>query len=199
MSDSKDNRKEHDASVVAILERTQEAANGETTTLGDTVHSLGQESYGALILLPALLAVSPLSGIPTASTILGITIAIVSSQALLGRHSLWFPSWLLSREVDTAKFKDALSFLEKPAGVIDRYTRKRLSFLINPPAGRLLQLVCLLCGLTMPFLELVPFSSSILGAAVTLFAAALIVRDGLLAAAGFLMLGGVAFLALRLF
>ncbi len=42
----------------------------------------------------------------------------------------------------------------------------------------------------MPFLELVPFTSSILGGAVTLFSLSLLVRDGLISALAFASIGG---------
>ena len=66
---------------------------------------------------------------------------------------------------------------------LDAHTGKRLSVLVRPPMDRLLHLACVLCGIAMPVLELVPFTSSILGAAVVLLAMTLLVRDGLLALA----------------
>ena len=44
----------------------------------------------------------------------------------------------------------------------------------------------------MPFLELVPFSSSLLGTAVMIMATALLARDGLLALIGSVVIGAVA-------
>jgi hypothetical protein len=52
-----------------------------------------------------------------------------------------------------------------------------------------IQAMCLICGLSMPFLELVPFSSSILGMAVLFFATSLITRDGLFVLFGVLTMG----------
>jgi hypothetical protein len=46
------------------------------------------------------------------------------------------------------------------------------------------QTFCVLSGLMMPFLEFVPFSSSLVGAAVALLAFGMLARDGL-----FVMLG----------
>ena len=43
---------------------------------------------------------------------------------------------------------------------------------------------CILAGLAMPFLELLPLTSSILATAVTLIGLGLLVRDGLLALLG---------------
>lgn len=177
-------------SIVAVLDRTCEASKGDKTSVREAVESLGHVSYSALILLPALLAITPLSGIPGASSVFGMTIALVSVQMLIGRHHLWLPEWLLRRKVDSGKLRQALGYLRGPAAFVDGHTRQRLLVLIRPPARTILHATCLACGLAMPFLELVPFSSSILGAAVALFATALVVRDGLLAAFGIAILAG---------
>jgi hypothetical protein len=69
-------------------------------------------------------------------------------------------------------------------------TRPRLEILVKPPFSIIPEMLCMLCGLLMPVLELVPLSSSILATAVTFFAVALIVRDGLVALIGILIFTG---------
>ncbi|MBB4301334.1 hypothetical protein GGD81_000349 [Rhodobium orientis] len=175
-------------SITAVLDRTCEIASGEEVSVDETVTSLGAASQSALILLPALLAITPLSGIPGASSFFGLTIALVSLQMLIGRDHVWLPGWILRRRISSDKLKSALGFLRRPARFVDRYTRERLHLLMSPPARSLLQAACVACGLVMPFLEVIPFTSSIVAGAVTLFAAALVVRDGLLAAGGIVVL-----------
>jgi hypothetical protein len=62
--------------------------------------------------------------------------------------------------------------------------------MLGYPGRRLALTTCISCGVAMPFLELVPFSAMILAAVVSILAAALLVRDGLLVAFG---LGGFGF------
>lgn len=184
-------------SITSVLDRAREATDGEKTTVDEIVETLGSASHSAIILIPALLAITPLSGIPGASSIFGIIIALVSGELVFGRRSLWLPQWVLRIGVDSGRLNQALEWLERPAGFVDRHTRQRLTFLVKPPGRTFLQVICMLCGAAMPFLELVPFSSSILGAAVAFFAVALVVRDGLLAAIGFCVIacaGSVAYL-----
>jgi hypothetical protein len=57
---------------------------------------------------------------------------------------------------------------------------------------------CLLCGLAMPFLEVVPFSATSLAVVVSILASALLVRDGLLVAFGLSGLGLAIFLIAKL-
>lgn len=177
-------------SIIETLDRTRDAAAGEKTSVEAIVEALGHVSYGAVILVPALLVITPLSGIPGLSSVVGIIIALVSAQMLAGRRHLWLPRWILARQIDSESLRKALGYLEAPASFIDRHTRPRLSVLVRPPTRSVLQATCMICGLAMPFLELVPFSSSILGAAVSFFAIALVVRDGIFAAIGLLFLGG---------
>jgi hypothetical protein len=60
---------------------------------------------------------------------------------------------------------------------------------VQPPLSVLPKLVCVLCGAAMPFLELVPFSSSILASAVVLIGLSILARDGLFALLGILVAG----------
>jgi hypothetical protein len=74
--------------------------------------------------------------------------------------------------------------------VLDRITRHRLRWFVRRPLVLVPQVLCLLCGLAMPVLELVPLTSSILGAAVVCFAIALVAGDGLFALGGTTVIGG---------
>ncbi len=171
-------------SIVEILDRTREAAGSDKTSVRQAVESLGHVSHSALVLLPAILVVTPLSGIPGVSSVAGLIIGLISLQGVLGRNYLWLPEWILQREIDTGKLEKSLGYLRWPARFVDRHTERRLLFLVRPPARKALQAACMLCGFAMPFLELVPFSSSILAAAVSFFATALVADDGLLAITG---------------
>lgn len=75
------------------------------------------------------------------------------------------------------------------ADYLDRYTRQgRLHWLVGTTGRTVLQLLCMIAGALMPLLEVVPFSSSILGAAVLSFSVGLLRRDGIFAVAGIAIL-----------
>ena len=63
--------------------------------------------------------------------------------------------------------------------------------LVWPPILWVAQALCLICGLMMPFLELVPFTSSILGTVVLLLSFGMLARDGLFMLLGFATIGGL--------
>lgn len=175
--------------MVSLLERVRQRARGPEVCLRDVAETLGRASFIPNLMLPALAVVSPLSGIPLFSSFCGIWIALVSAQMLLHRDHVWLPGFLMRRRVSGERLRTATEWLIRPAAWLDRLTRPRLAFLLRPPLVWLAQAVCLMAGLAMPFLELVPFTSSMLGAVVFLLSLAMLAHDGLL------MLGALAVLA----
>ncbi len=181
------------SSVLSVVEAMESAATGETTTMRRAVQALGEASFVPVLMAPALAVVTPLSGIPLFSSLCGILIALVSLQLLVNRSHIWLPDWLLRRKISSRRLREATGKMKAPARWLDTHSRERLGFLVHRPFNWITEVACLLCGASMPFLELVPFSSSILGAAVVLFSMALLVRDGLFALFAFLFVGGAFF------
>jgi hypothetical protein len=178
------------ASLGEVLERVESATDAEDLTFGDLIAAVGTASFVPVLIVPALAVVSPLSGIPLFSSLCGMLIALVSFQMLIRRDHLWLPRWITSRPIAAARVQSATKYLHPAANWLDARTRRRLAGLVRPPFVSILQLCCLLCGAVMPLLELVPFTSTILGAAVTLFALAMLVKDGLLALLAFGAIAG---------
>ncbi|MCA0993914.1 exopolysaccharide biosynthesis protein [Alloyangia pacifica] len=170
--------------VGEIVDRLRDAASGDKVSLRDLVESFGESSFLPALMVPALLVVSPLSGIPLFSTFCGLLIAFIAGQMLISRRYLWLPDFLMSRSFDGAKARKAMDKLRKLSDWLDKHAKRRLRVMTSGPMRKVLQLICVLCGLAMPFLELVPFSSSILGLTVLCFATAMLVRDGLFATVG---------------
>ena len=172
-------------SVTEILARIGQTAGDGETTVGELVASLGSASFAAILILPALAVVSPLSGIPLFSSFCGAMIALVAVQMLSGRDHLWLPKVITGRHLQGERVRHAVASLRRPAAWLDRVTAPRLSVLVHGPFRIVSQLLSMLCGLAMPFLELLPFTSSILGLAVVLLAMSMVLRDGVFALAGF--------------
>lgn len=149
--------------------------------VSELMDELGVKSIAAVLLAPSLALVSPLSGIPLFSSACGITIALISAQMLMGRNYLWLPSFLSNRSLPARNTQKATRTLRSLAAWMDRRFKRRLQSLLTPPFLRVLQGICLLCGLIMPFLEVLPFTSSILGGVVALLALSMLTGDGLIA------------------
>ncbi|WP_164738274.1 exopolysaccharide biosynthesis protein [Frigidibacter oleivorans] len=158
----------------------------------EAVAAMGHASFIPVMMLPALLVFSPLSGIPILPSVCGMIIALIAAQMLVGRQSLWLPGVILRRTLPAGRLDQSLAWVERPARWIDAHTGKRIGWLTRAPGRQLLLLACMVSGGVMPLLELVPFTSSILGAAITIMSLALLVRDGLLALIGLAFVAGAA-------
>ncbi|PYE81400.1 hypothetical protein DFP88_10679 [Pseudoroseicyclus aestuarii] len=176
------------ATVQELLDRLSDAADGERTGMKDILRTLGPASFLPVMMVPALAVLSPLSGIPGFSSVCGLSIALIAVQMLLHRDHLWLPDWMLRQTVPSGRVTSAVDWLRRPARWLDKISRERLTFLVKRPLSWITQAACLLCGLAMPFLELIPFTSSILGGAVTLMGLSLLARDGLFAFVGFFIM-----------
>jgi hypothetical protein len=159
-------------------------------SVAQVVAAFGDAGLVTAMMIPALLVVSPLSGIPVFSSICGLTIALIALQMLFRRNRLWLPGVLSRRRMNGRRVAKALIHMRKSADWLDGHTAPRLRYLTCPPLDMIPKIACLLAGLTMPLLEILPFSSSLLGMAVTTTAIGFMARDGLyvLVAAGFVVL-----------
>ena len=150
-------------------------------TLGQVLEALGQRSFAPLLLVAGLILFSPLSGIPGVPTLMGLTILLTSMQMLLLRRHLWLPQWLLRKSISATRFLRVVRWLQRPATSIDRWLQPRLSVLVHRGGSYLIALVSTAIGMALPAMEILPFSATIAGLALTLFGLALVAQDGLTA------------------
>ncbi|MFO7759680.1 MAG: exopolysaccharide biosynthesis protein [Roseovarius sp.] len=182
-----------DYPVRDIVNRLEACAQVDEVSLKDLVKAFGAASFVSTMMVPALLVVSPMSGIPFFSSLCGITIAFIAGQMLFKRTHLYLPDTVTRRTLPGDKLRAGLKKMRRVADFLDRNTRKgRLPRLVGN-GGRLLpQLLCMITGILMPVLEIVPFSSSVLGMAVLSFSIALLTRDGVFVLVGLAILGAAA-------
>lgn len=185
--------------LVEIIDRVMTLAEADRVSMQDVIEGFGSASFLPFLLIPALIVVSPLSGIPLLSSTLGLTIALIAAQMLVNRDHLWLPGFITRREIAGERLRANLRRLHRAAEWIDRHSRRRLSWLVTPPASVLPRMLCVVCGGLMPFLELVPFSSSILATAVVLFSVGFLARDGVFALAGMGLVALGASIPMKLF
>lgn len=182
-----------------IVDRVLAACDGEVVTLGEIVASVGRGGFAAMLLVPAIAVATPLSGIPLFSALMGAVIALVSAQMLLRRRSLWLPRWMTAREVRAERVRAAFSKLRPAMEWIEARTKPRFRVLVNAPFNIAAQGLCFASGAMMPFLEFVPFSSSVVGLGVVFLTLGMLTRDGLLALLALVPYAGGAALIVQVF
>lgn len=180
-----------------VADQIRSASGSGHVSIDDLVQALGRRSHQTLLLIVALTAATPLSGIPGLSAVCGLVIALISLEMLLSYREVRLPQKLSKRKVKGKAVEKALSKVEPLLHWLDRHTRHRMTGLFHRPMIYIPQVICLLSGLTMPFLEFIPFSASIVATGVALLAFAMFTRDGLFFLLALLPYTGIAVLVLR--
>ncbi|MDQ7729595.1 exopolysaccharide biosynthesis protein [Halomonas sp. SpR8] len=165
-----------------LLDRVGDLAHqNERVSIEMVIDSIGSRSFGPLLMLIGITLFSPLSGIPGMSFFMGSFVLLVAVQMLIGRKNLWLPHFILNRSIEHSKLQKALAWLSKPARGIDRILKPRLTFLVHRGGSYAIAALCVVVGFFMPFMELVPFSSSAAGLSLLILGLSLMAHDGLLA------------------
>lgn len=155
------------------------AGDQDEVSIGDLVEKFGDRSFAPLMLILALVGITPVGGIPTVPTILAGCIALIAGQRLFGREHVWLPQFVARRGVSSGKLTKGSGTLDTMAKVLDTIAKKRIAVLAGPGARRAVAgLIVVLC-LSMPVLELVPFAAAGPFLAIAILSLAIMVRDGL--------------------
>nr|WP_245216225.1 exopolysaccharide biosynthesis protein [Sagittula salina] len=159
----------------------------ESVSVEEALERVGFRSFPAVILVPSVLVVSPLSGIPGMPTVSGMVILLITVQVLMGRKHLWLPGFIMRRSLSSARMNKALDWLQRPAAYMDRHSHDRLSLLVRGSAARVAAYVATaVISTSWPLLEILPFVTSFGAGAVAMIMYGLMVRDGAYALWGYL-------------
>ncbi len=173
--------------LTGVLDTLVENTDGTDITLGDIMKTMNSRSYGPLLLVPALIALSPIGAIPGMSIFTGSIIIIMASQMVFNLSHPWLPQYLLSFKFAREKLCKGVETLKPWSQWIDRFFKKRIPFLTKTPFENLIAAICV--GLAILFypLALLPGAVALPSGAIVLFALGLTTRDGLLIVLGLLL------------
>lgn len=163
-------------------------AHHDGATLRQVVEALGHSSFGPLMLIPALFIISPFSALVGFDSIMGVLIALVAVQKLFGRDHVWLPEKILKLKLSREKMAKGIGFLRPVARWTDKVVHPRLRRLAEAPFSKVIAAICVAIGITMPPLEVIPFSNTIGATVVSFLSLGLTVRDGLLVAIALVLL-----------
>ncbi|MGF1461570.1 MAG: exopolysaccharide biosynthesis protein [Maricaulaceae bacterium] len=161
------------------------AADGDTVTVDDIVKSFGAQSFGPIFVLLGLLTIlPPVSLVPGLPSVVGVVIILFSAQLVFGRSHVWLPGAVRRRGISKAKVENAFDRAQPALERLDAMIEPRWRPLVAAPMPRLAALIVTVLAVSFAPLELAPFAVAIPAAAIVLFGAALIARDGVLMAFG---------------
>jgi hypothetical protein len=184
-------------SVSEILDMLEEAGeSNDKVSVGDVVEKFGARSYAPLLIVPALVGISPVGGIPGVPTFLAVIIFLFAVQMVFGRSHLWLPGIIENRAIKGEKVEKSAEKLRRPAKWIDALFNERLKPLAGKKAARVAAVIVVLLCIAVPPLELLPFAVMLPMAVIAAFGIALLVRDGLIMLLAFLGSGAVVYVVL---
>lgn len=170
--------------LLKAIRRAGEESDGAVTA-GDVLDRIGRRSFGPLLMLPALIAFTPLGGIPVLPSVMAAMVIVIAGQLLMNMDHFWLPQAVLRRSIEPGKLCKSVDYLRRPAGWVDKLLRPRLTWLTKEPFVHLAAFCCILVAGTVPPLEVVPFAGTVSWAAIGIFGLALIAHDGVLALVAF--------------
>lgn len=144
-------------------------------SIGEMMEAFGERGFGAAMLVVALINSFPWP--PGGTTILGIPLLVLCIGLTAGRKSVWLPKWLNRVSVNRAAYRGFVQRFAKPLRYVERITRPRLTFLVSGIAERIIGAVCVLLCIVM--ILPIPFGNMPPAIAITLYALALMQRDGI--------------------
>lgn len=170
-----------------VLDQLVENTEGDKITLGDLLDALDSRSYGPLLLIIGLIAISPIGAVPGMSIVTGTLIVLLCGQMLLGFAHPWFPKFLLSIKFGRKRLTKSVDRGRPWIEWFEKALHHRLAFLVEGPALAGVAIISIFLAITFYPLALIPMGVFLPGAAITLLAVGVTARDGLLVLLGYVM------------
>jgi hypothetical protein len=175
------------------VNRENENAN---VRLGVLLAAVGRRSYGPLLLIIGLFAISPATILPGMTSVAAVITLIVAGQMAIGMKRVWLPRFVLNLKVPRRPF---LKFLDRARPTVERidgdWLRERCAFMTAPPFVNLIALCVIAASLVTFPLSLIPFAPLAPGFAVVLLGLGMTARDGVWLMAGVLATVGAFYIA----
>jgi hypothetical protein len=195
----KDDEQAEVHSVGELLDRVEQAAHtAGKTSFADVLATIGDRSFGPLLLLAGLVMLAPVIGdIPGVPVLMGLLVILTAAQFVVHRDHIWLPGWLLRRSVKAEKVRKAVGWLRPVGRFIDRWSKRRLVRVTHGAGFVVIAVACIVIAAATPLMEIVPLSANLAGLAITAFGLALIVSDGLIAIFALALSAGTFFVIFR--
>lgn len=170
--------------VLDTLRAIAQRVEGEHVSIEAFSSGLGRRGYGLLLFALNLPNLIPLP-LPVISMLLGLPLAFVGLQLLLGAPRPWLPKVILEKGVHKADLLHFCDRVEERYGWVHRLVKPRMPQLVSSVFVRLIGAAVF----TMAFVMVlpIPLGNLVLAIPIALLSLALIEKDGAFVIAGFVM------------
>ena len=180
-----------------LLEALLEESSGEHVTLRELMEIAGHRSYGPVILLLGLVAVSPLTLLPGTTWAVAAVTLLFAGQIFFGRRHPWLPARLVDAKFPRDLLEKTVKQARGIAKIADKLTSPRLTFLTEPPFVMGVALLCVMAALVTFPLGLIPLAPALPGLSIVLLGIGMTARDGVFLMLSCVALAGSAMLVAR--
>lgn len=173
-----------------VVDQLEDRADAEdqTVTVREALDAFEGRTFGPLLILPALVALTPPLGmVPMVPSIMGTIVVLVAAQYLVGRTHPWVPDIIGARSVSRTKVLSAVDKSRPWAKWVDGFLGSRLQVLVEGPMEHVIAGLCIVLALTMPAAEFIPGLAAVPAAAILFLGLAVTARDGLLGLVGLMI------------
>lgn len=166
-----------------LLSHILQEHGADRLTLGELSAYLRDRAWGGMLLIFAAFNLLPLP--PGTTTITGLPLIFITAQLAAGRHRPWFPRKLDQRGIGKQTLGRIAAKVAPWEARVERVLKPRMWALTNHRGARVIGLVGL--ALSIILWLPIPLGNHVPALALTLFALALIYRDGVLVIMGLLV------------
>ncbi|MEO1641908.1 MAG: exopolysaccharide biosynthesis protein [Pseudomonadota bacterium] len=181
----------------SLLRSLCSETSGERVSVGDLLNAVGRRSYGPVILLLGFVAISPLTLVPGANSLVALIILIFALQMVIGRDYPWLPRRALEFSFPRKYLISGAEKLDKHAHTVDQLLKPRLIFLTRAPFVQLVALALVAAALVTFPLSFIPLGPVLPSLTVLFFGLAISARDGILLVFAGATLTGAVILMMR--
>ncbi len=184
-SKGKDNGPENLQGVLEKLVEASKDSDGEQTSVQQVLEAFGNRARGPLLLLPAFLALFPLTGgIPGMSMVTATIIIMVSVGMLFNQKSIWLPGFIKNRSLSHETLQKLAKRSKPWFKPIDWLFDQRLTFLTDSPFTQVIAILCIGLAVTMYPLAFVPLGAAPPSFVLVVLALGITARDGIVVIVG---------------
>ncbi|GGG72344.1 hypothetical protein GCM10011415_20470 [Salipiger pallidus] len=177
--------------VPALVERLHKLADGaETVSFAELNRTIGAQGHAPLLMVVSIFMILPIGMIPGIGGALGAIVALIGLQMLLGREGIGLPAVFGRRTLSAERLCRAADRIRPVADWLRKRLRPRWSALAEGRVSlSIMAILLMIAGGSLLVLGAIPVMTPLLGLPVAVFALGVLGRDGLVVAAGYVLLG----------
>ena len=178
------------SAIPRLVQRLQDIACDKNTVSVDRLtKEIGAQGHAPLLMVIAVLMMLPIGMIPGIGGALGAVVAIIGLQMLLGHEGIWLPGFLGRREVSARSIRSSAERIRPAADWIHQHLHPRWEFLSSGNASiSIIAVILILTGGSLTILGAIPVAAPLIGLPVAVFAFGILGRDGVVVAAGYVLI-----------